>query len=366
MEDPALQQAMVDFSIFGYLGLRHTKDELRPWDHFSSGPPLSVKANPYSNALSDRVAALQGCESGILASSTLHLFWDFFTALSDEEVAIYVDAEAYPISQWGIECAIAKGVPVFPFPHQSPKVLNSLLSQNAPDRRRPIVVVDGVSSSTWSPAPLSDYLKSIEPFGGLLVIDDTQALGLLGHSPHRQDPFGLGGGGSLRWHEIEAPNVLFVSSFAKGFGVPIAVFTGSRQMVEWFRRNSKTLEHCSPPCIPLLYAVEHSLDVNELEGDELRARLAANIRSFQTILQEAGFSEPGPIFPIQSVDLPEGSNAVFLEKELQARGVRALFQQSGNDRARVVMGITAEHSPAEIEYAAGVLVETFGKLMRPK
>lgn len=355
-----LRASVFDLSTVGYLGLRHVPGELRAWDCLGKGRPQAVdEVDPFMDTLAARIASLQGCEAAIFAASTFQLFWDLFDLLSDEEVMIYLEEKVYPIARWGVERAAAQGVSVLSFLHQSPESLNFLLSQNSAGKRRPVVVVDGVSSIRWSPTPLSDYLRAIEPFGGLLVVDDTQALGLFGHSPHPQTPFGFGGGGSLRWHELESPNVLLVSSLAKGFGVPVAVFSGSTQMVEWFRMKSQTLEHCSPPCIPLLHAVEHALDVNESEGDRLRDRLAANIRSFQAILQEASFSEIGPIFPVQVVVLPEVSDPKFFEGELQARGLRVLFQQSGKGRARVVLGITAAHNPAETEFAAHVLVETF-------
>ena len=152
----------------GYLGLRHVPQELRPWDFLSKGRPLAVdEVDPLADPLASRMADIQGCEAAIFATSTFHIYWDLFGALSDEAVAIYLEEGAYPIAQWGVERAAAQGVPVFSFLHQSPESLNSLLSQNAATERRPVVVVDAVSSTHWSPTPLSDYSRAIEAFGGL-------------------------------------------------------------------------------------------------------------------------------------------------------------------------------------------------------
>ncbi len=63
---------------------------------------------------------------------------------------------------------------------------------------------------------------SVRRFGGLLVIDDTQALGILGRNPGQDAPYGRGGGGSLRRANIQGPDILVGASLAKGFGVPIA------------------------------------------------------------------------------------------------------------------------------------------------
>ena len=81
----------------------------------------------------------------------------------------------------------------------------------------------------------------------LLVADDTQALGILGHSPDARMPYGHGGGGSLRWSGIGGPEALVFASLAKGFGVPIAVLAGSRARIREFEEKSLTRVHCSPP-----------------------------------------------------------------------------------------------------------------------
>lgn len=357
----------VDLSTCGYLGLHHVQEQLRPWDCLSNSPPLLAdERNPLIETLLARMASLQGCEAAIFATSTFHVLWDFFDAISDEEIVIYLEDGTYPIAQWGVERAGARGVTVCSFPSHNPESLNAMLAKNEYGHRRPVVVVDGISSHEWTQAPLSDYLRSIEPFGGLLVIDDTQAIGLFGHSPSSAVPFGIGGGGSLQWHTLQSPNVLLVSSLAKGFGVPIAVFSGSHQIVDWFRRTSQTLVHCSPPCNPLLHAVENALNLNDSEGDERRKRLTDNIRGFQNMLQAADISDLGPLFPVQYVDVPEGVDPAVFSETLKSRGVRVLVRQDGTTPARIVFGLTAAHSPAEIEFAARVFVEAFHERTTPR
>jgi len=357
----------VDLSTCGYLGLHHVQEQLRPWECLSNSPPLLTdERNPLIETLLARMASLQGCEAALFATSTFHVFWDFFNAISDEEVVIYLEDGTYPIAQWGVERAEARGVTVWSFPSHNPESLHAMLVKNESGHRRPVVVVDGISSHEWAYAPLSDYLMAIEPFGGLLVIDDTQAIGLFGHSSSSTIPFGIGGGGSLQWHALQSPNVLLVSSLAKGFGVPIAVFSGSLQIVDWFRRTSQTLVHCSPPCNPLLHAVENALNLNDSEGDERRNQLIENIKVFQTTLHAGGIPDIGPLFPVQCVDVPEGVDPALFSETLKSRGVRVVVRQDGANRARIVFGLTAAHSPAEIGFAARVFVEAFHERTTPK
>ena len=101
---------------------------------------------------------------------------------------------------------------------------------------------------------------------------------------------GHGGGGMLRSLGISETNVLVVSPLAKGFGVPVAVLSGSKALVEYFEQESDTRVHCSPPSIVHLRAVEHTLAVNDREGDSLRARLSQRVSYFRRRMEAAGFS----------------------------------------------------------------------------
>src|SRR5262245_19714754 len=166
--------SIIDFSDFGYLGLRHRMDELQAWDRLSSGRPAAADDAVIANLLEQRVAALQGCQAATLATSTLHAFSDVCVALADEEVTIFLDEYVYPIVRWGAERAACRGTVIVTFQHRSPEHLQSLISDNDSQSKRPIVIADGVSPVNWAVAPLPEYLDCIESRGGLLIVDDTQ------------------------------------------------------------------------------------------------------------------------------------------------------------------------------------------------
>jgi len=200
----------------------------------------------------------------VLATSTLHAFWDLFLTLGVDQLSCYVDAAAYPIARWGAERAAARGMPVEQFPHHGAGALRDLLAARRPAGRRPVVVTDGLCPGCGQPAPLRQYLRALRPLGGLVVVDDTQALGILGRDPGPGRPYGRGGGGSLRLARLNSPDVLVVSSLAKAFGVPVAVIAGSGSLTGRYERRSETRVHCSPPSFAHLRAAEHALEVNRL------------------------------------------------------------------------------------------------------
>ncbi|HEY6400162.1 MAG TPA: aminotransferase class I/II-fold pyridoxal phosphate-dependent enzyme, partial [Blastocatellia bacterium] len=230
MRAPAL-----DFTSALYLGLDHSSAALRPWERLTTGAPAALVEPPGAAAIAQRVAALMGLERGLLAPSTLHLFWDLFSALAGPGVSIYADVGVYPIVRWGVERAAARGVPARGFAHHDPDALKRRLKLDSRRGWRPVIATDGFCPSCGGPAPVVEYLKLARDYGGILVIDDTQALGILGHSPDALAPYGKGGGGVLRWSDIAGPDLLVGSSLAKGFGAPVAALCGGRALIDHFK-----------------------------------------------------------------------------------------------------------------------------------
>jgi 8-amino-7-oxononanoate synthase len=306
---------VLDFTSALYLGIRHASRSLRPWDQLTTGVPAALAAPPGTDEIARRLAALIGCERATLAPSTLHLFWDLLGLLSSERVAIYVDAGTYPIARWGVERAAARGVPLRTFPHHDANALQRLLKHDQYRRRSPLVVTDGFCPGCGRHAPLMAYLDSVRNYGGRLIIDDTQALGVYGQ-PANDSPYGIGGGGSLRWCQMDDDKVIVISSLAKGFGVPIAILAASRTSAEWFIRYSETRVHCSPPSVALIRAAEHALSVNAAHGDLLREQLAHRVRYFSSRLAEQALSAEGGLFPVQTLRLKFARVAVEVHQRL--------------------------------------------------
>lgn len=299
---------------------------------------------------------MQGCEQATLGPSTLHLFWDLFGMMAGDSVAIYMDDGVYPIAQWGIERAAARNVPVRSFPHHDVEALRRLLKRDARGSARPVVVTDGYCPDCSKPAPLAGYLESTQLFGGSLVMDDTQAIGIFGYAPGNGLPYGSGGGGMMRWNDVTDPKVLVISSLAKGFGVPIAVLSGSRAAVQCFEEKSDTRVHCSPPSVTVVHAAKHALAVNHEHGDALRLRLAQLVRHFRKRLQETGLSASGGFFPVQTLADVPGIDAQRLHERLLRSGIKTILRRGRcGYGARLSFLITALHRPHDIDCAINAI-----------
>lgn len=357
---------MSDFTSALYLGLYHSSRSLRPWAQLTAGKPAALGSSPGVAAVASQLAALLGCEGATLVPSTLHLFWDLFTILASERIAIYMDTGAYAIVKWGVERAAARGVLVRSFRHHDPDALRHHLKRDARQGLRPVVVADGLCPACGGPAPIASYLEQIRPYGGYLVLDDTQALGILGQRSRPNAPYGKGGGGSLRWSPVGGPDVIVGSSLAKGFGVPVAVLAGSEMMVRRFEQASGTRTHCSPPPNAVVHAADHALSVNRQQGERLRLRLWQLVSRFKKGLAEAGLSTHGGDFPVQTWEPSPESNPAKIHNALLQRGVRTVLHRARHGfQAQISFLITARHRIQDIDHATDALKDVIQRATSP-
>jgi 8-amino-7-oxononanoate synthase len=349
---------MLDFTSALYLGFAHASSSLTPWRALSLGRPAALEEPPGARHLAADLARLMGCSAGLLFPSTLHLFRDLFTTLADRGSIILVDAAAYAIARWGMEPARLAGVGVESYPHHDADALARRVRRASRAGLRPIVVTDGLCPSCGRAAPLPALARVAGEAGGRLVIDDTQALGVLGDRPSPKSVLGHGGGGSLPWHGLSAPHILAGASLAKGFGAPIAVLCGGSKPIAQIEREGETRVHCSPASAASIAAGLHAVVANRSEGDGLRARLLRRIEHLRDALRRAGLALLSSLpLPSQSIALPSlraGRTALAL---LERLAIRTLLTRScGAGAPTLTALITARHATADIDRLAAALV----------
>ena len=346
---------MADFSSALYLGMQHASCMLPPWGALTTGRPPALQTPPAGDAVAGALARLIGCEQATLGTSTLHIYFDLFEVLAESGIALCIEAGAYPVARWGVERMAARGVPVLRFRSAELPAFARQVAALGYAGLRPVVVADGLCPATGRPAPLASYLEVVRARRGWLVIDDTQALGILGERPTAAQPYGQGGGGSAALHGLRAEELVVVSSLAKGFGVPLAVLAGNARLIARYESRSPTRVHCSGPSAAHLAAAGHAFAINSRDGARLRERLVAGVRRFRRGLQKAGLAVSGACFPVQTPAL--GAAAEAIHAALVAEGIVGVLHQARRGLpAQLSFLITAAHQPAEIDRAAESLL----------
>ncbi len=332
--------------------MQHGSAALPPWSQLTTGKPAALTEPMLAHDVAAALAHLIGCQRAVLAPSTLHAFVDLFGMLGHADSAVYVDAGIYPIARWGIERLAARGIPVRVFPRHAADALRGLLQRHAATRSRPVVVTDGVCSARGRPAPITDYLAALDHYGGCLVMDDTQGLGIFGQAQTPWMPYGQGGGGTLRWHGLRDARVWAVSSLAKAFGVPMAVLAASQRQVETFEQRSQTRVHCSPPSAATLQAAARAIAINQRHGEALRQRLLTRVQRFRARLADIGFAADGGVFPVQTLVSPPSHDMVALHHRLLRCGIHSVLQQPRNGNLpRLSFVLNVNHRDADIDAA---------------
>jgi 8-amino-7-oxononanoate synthase len=347
---------VLDFTSSLYLGFEHPSSDLPVWPQLTLGKPAALEELPGIPRLERELASLAGCEQSVVGRSTLHLFWDLFGILTNRDVSIFLDWGAYPIAHWGVERAAASGVRVQTFPPHNVTVLRWALSDAG--RTRPVIVTDGFSPNGGAAAPLADYADLAGSGGGLLVVDDTQALGVFGPAQGGGSPYGKGGGGSLQKFGLKTSGIVVVSSLAKAFGVPIAMLGGSAALVEEFRKDSQTRVHCSPPSAAEVGAACHALKENRRVGDALRSTLGQRVAYFRRGLKSLGILASRSLFPVQPLRLPQDMDVRAFYQVLLERGIKpALHRNPDSGDVQCSFVLTARHRLIDIDKALETLVQ---------
>jgi 8-amino-7-oxononanoate synthase len=252
------------------------------------------------------------------------------------------------MASWGVQHAAAQGAAVHVFAARHVAALERLMAATACGRRRLFVVCDGLRPGQDRQSPLAAFATLVARHGGCLVLDDTQALGVVG----------AGGGGSLRRHGLIGAPVLVGASLAKGFGAPLAVLAGPRRALQRFEAASRTRVHTSPPSAANIESARHALAVNRCCGDRLRARLLQRVRQFRSHLSALRLRCSGGDFPVQQLLPLPGIDMAALHAALLARRVRTVLHANGaSGSARLSFIFTAALSAACVDRAVLALAQ---------
>lgn len=353
---------MSDFTSALYLGGPEIPTGLPAGLLLSTGQPAALAESDLAGWVGQEVARRQGLEDGLLAPSSLHLFWDVFRLVPRQGV-VFLDEALYPVARWGAERALLRGLPVVQFRTGDEAQLRRLLHVYSQQGRTPWLVTDGWLVAAGRPAPLARYLALLQPYpNSVLLVDDTQAFGVLGAGPTAARPWGQGGGGSVAHAGLRGPQLLTITSLAKGLGVPVAVLAGSAARVAQFRQRSETRVHTSPASNVHAWLAALALGQDAAQGEARRQRLLGNVRRFRREMAQAGWKPQGGWFPVQKLQLPHARAAFDLYRGLLQHGVRTLLlaNPARPTVPDVAFCLRADHTAAQLRHASHCTRELLG------
>ncbi|MFJ6901731.1 aminotransferase class I/II-fold pyridoxal phosphate-dependent enzyme [Streptomyces hokutonensis] len=233
------------------------------------------------------------------------------------------------------------GAEVRTFPHNSMKRLETILRDSA-DKRRRIIVVDGLYSADGDYAPLDRITELAEQYDALTVVDEAHSFGSVG-------PGGLGV--ADHFGVLDKIDVV-IGTMSKTLG-SIGGFVLTH---DWFERElrymspSYTSSRGSAPAVA--GATLASLRLLETEGDQLRRQLDENTELISTRLREAGFDLLNTRSHIVPVVVGSEDKTVAVAHWLRSRSIIVapfVYPHVPLGSGRLRVGVSSRHTADECE-----------------
>jgi glycine C-acetyltransferase len=218
------------------------------------------------------------------------------------------------------------------YPHVDMGGLEDILRKSQ-DKRRVLVVTDGVFSMDGDVAPLDEVCKLCKEYGAISYVDDAHGEGVLGEK-------GAGIGVHFNVHDkIDVE----MGTFSKAFGVVGGLVAGSQDLINFAYNKSRTwlLSGSHPPAV----AGAQLAAIQVLEEEPIHwETLWKNTNYFKKQINSLGFDTGNTQTPIIPVMCGESHKAKQLSDELYQTGVFALpivFPMVARDKARVRVQVNA-------------------------
>ena len=160
---------------------------------------------PVQLELERRIAGFFGTEDAIhFVSGYLdNLF--LVQALKAKATAIFIDETAHFSIRDAVYSAL---LPVHTYKHRDPEDLARQLKAKLKAGDTPLVMSDGIFPTFGVIAPVPEYLKALEPYGGYLCLDDSHAVGHLGPN----------GRGTYDYYGVKNDRCFYAGTLSKAFG----------------------------------------------------------------------------------------------------------------------------------------------------
>ncbi|MBN2207109.1 MAG: pyridoxal phosphate-dependent aminotransferase family protein [Candidatus Aminicenantes bacterium] len=258
-------------------------------------------------------------------------------ALSDRYDLAFVDETAHFSVMDGIASARK---PFVTFRHRDPDDLARKLRGELKPGQRPLLMTDGVFPTFGVMAPLPDYVKILEPYGGTIAVDDCHGVGVLGENGRGTiEHFGLRMGERL----------IMAGTLSKAFGGHGGFVVGSRALCAKIRTLGIYPGATQSPTPAVAVSVK-GIEIVKARP-EMRARLWANVAAVKDGIRKLGFAMNDHPMPIVTWAMGTGEDMKKTQRALMDRGVVVAYSQYVGAPAGGVLraSIFSEHTPAHID-----------------
>jgi glycine C-acetyltransferase len=298
------------------------------------------------------VSRFLGTQDTVVFASGYQATTGLFESLLGERDYLFCDAQVQPSVADGIRLCRAK---VLPYRSRDANDLEDRLRRSRSARFR-VIVTDGVFPLEGATAPLDAVCELADRYEATVVVDDGQALGVLGPN----------GRGTPELHGVADRIDVVTASFGHALGGSGGFASGRKEVITWLRQKSRP--YLSSSALPPAAAAA-ALKALELASaqPELRTELRERVRRFKAALERQGLSLLAGDHPSLSVVLGDAVTTQRMADLLYRKGVFAMgfcHPVVPEGSARIRAQVTAKHPDKALQNAAATFGECAQQLRR--
>jgi glycine C-acetyltransferase len=339
---------LLNFASSDYLGLsahpevkKAAISAIQSWGVGLAAPRVATGTVSLHAQLEQSLAELLGTGDALVFASGYQANTGVFESLLTDRDYLFCDEMIRPSLADGIRLCRAR---VYSYRNGDLEHLEDRLRRSRAARFR-MIVTDGVFPLSGLPAPLAEIYALATRYNALVVVDDSQGVGVLGNAGRgTHDSVGL-------TDRIDLVTGSFGHALGGGTGGFVA---GKKEIVTWLRQKSRP--HLSSTALaPAAAAVALKCLEIVKSDNELRAKLGQNVRFFQGALAEYGLWTAGSEHPAVCVGIGHAVAAQKLTDFLYRRGTFAIgfcHPVVPEGQARIRVQVTARHAQVQLSSAA--------------
>lgn len=232
---------------------------------------------------------------------------------------------------------------------QFPEIKKLLATKKSnSQKRRVLIVTDGVFSMDGDLAPLKELVKAKKEIGALLMVDDAHGEGVMGP----------GGRGTPHHFKVEKDVDITVGTFSKAFGVVGGFISGDKDLLAFYHQKARQFLFTNALSIPDTAALIEATKILQ-QSDARVKKLWVNAAYLKKELKKAGFNTGVAVSPITPVMLGDENLAKDFVSKLFERGVLATaikFPMVALGKARIRLIPSAAHSKKDLAFGVKQIV----------
>ena len=288
--------------------------------------------------LQEKVSAFLGMEGTLLFPSCMDANAGVFEAILGQGDVIIADRLIHASLIDGIRLCSAE---YDTFKHMDMKHLRKKLELHQ-DKRRRLIVTDGVFSMDGDLCPLDEVCDLADEFDTMVLVDDSHASGFIGKT-----------GRGVHEHFGVMDRVdLITTTFGKALGgASGGCVSGRSELVELCRQKARPYLFSNSLSPVIVSATIKVIDLLS-STTELRDKLEANTKRFREGMTEAGLNIRPGVTPIVPVMLYNAKLANDMARDMYAEGIYVIgffFPVVPEGQARIRVQLSAAHENEHID-----------------